>query len=183
MTGGARAEAAGAPGAADQLEAAIARGYAERDRSNMEPTIAFFRGLLDEHPHEARLLYEVGGAYDTAGREHVARGYYERALTEGLTGDTLRRCLLQYGSTLRNLELFDESLAVLERARREFPESDAVRLFHALSLHAASRSDAAVAELLLLAADRIQTPDVSRYDAALRGNAAHLARLDAAEQP
>ncbi|RFA11140.1 hypothetical protein B7R54_06950 [Subtercola boreus] len=161
-----------------ELERAIARGYAERDRENMAPTIAYFRGLLQQHPGDARRLYEVGGAHDTAGEEQIARGYYEEALAAGLAGDVLRRCLLQYGSTLRNLGLFDESVDTLERARREFPDSDSVRLFHALSLHAASRSDAAVAELLRLAADRIATPDVERYEAALRGNAAYLAGLD-----
>jgi hypothetical protein len=97
-----------------------------------------------------------------------------------LAGDALRRCLIQYGSTLRNLEQFDASLDALRRAREQFPESDSVRLFHALSLHAAGRSDAAVAELLLLSADRIRTPEVMRYEAALRGNAEYLAGLDSA---
>lgn len=166
-----------------ELEAAIARGYAERDRENMAPTITYFHRLLDEHPGSARLLYEVGGAHDTAGEEQTARDYYERALDAGLSGDVLRRCLLQYGSTLRNLGLFDDSLAALERARREFPDSDSVRLFLALSLHAASRSDAAVAELLQLAADRITTPEVARYAPALRGNAEYLADLDLARPP
>jgi len=96
----------------------------------------------------------------------------------GLAGDVLRRCLLQYGSTLRNVDLYHESLAALLRARAEFPESDSVRLFLALSLHAAGRSDAAVAELLELSADRIRTPEITRYEAALRGNADYLTSLD-----
>ncbi|HUG50334.1 MAG TPA: tetratricopeptide repeat protein [Terrimesophilobacter sp.] len=161
-----------------ELEAAIHAGYDGRDRANMQPTIDYFCALLDAHPGNPWVLYEVGGAYDTSGQEEIARGYYERALGAGLDGDTLRRCLLQYGSTLRNLGLYEESLAALQRARAEFPNSDSVRLFLALSLHAASRSDAAVAELLELAADKIATPEVLRYEAALRGNAAYLVALD-----
>jgi len=162
----------------ESLDAAITLGYERRDRDNMQPTIDYFLDLLARHPGNPTALYEVGGAYDTAGQEDTACGYYEQALAAGLGGDELRRCLIQYGSTLRNLERFDESLVALERARREYPDSDSVRLFLALSLHAASRSDAAVAELLRLAADRITTPEVARYEAALRGNAEFLAGLD-----
>ena len=44
------------------------------------------------------------------------------------------------------------------------------------------RSDGAVGELLALVADRIRTPDVLRYEAALHGNAGYLIGLDAARQ-
>ncbi|MCI0156982.1 tetratricopeptide repeat protein [Leifsonia shinshuensis] len=152
--------------------------FAARDRSNMAPTVAALLEVLAEHPDDPHVLYEVGGSYDTAGEEHTAAGYYERALAAGLDGDTLRRCLLQYGSTLRNLDRFDESLAVLDRARAEFPDSESVQVWHALSLHAAGRSDAAVAELMELAVDRIRTPDLLRYEAAVRGNAEYLRSLE-----
>jgi len=151
-----------------------------RDRDDMAPTIRALREVLAEHPADPHVLYEVGGAYDTAGEEETAAGYYERALAAGLSGDTLRRCLLQYGSTLRNLGRYDDSLAVLERARESFPASESVRVWHALSLHAAGRSDAAVAELMLVAVDGIPTPDLQRYQAAIRGNAEYLRSLDAA---
>ncbi|WP_044443615.1 tetratricopeptide repeat protein [Agreia bicolorata] len=166
----------------DDLQRAIAEGYARRDRNNMAPTIEYVTALLAQYPDHPEAIYEVGGAYDTAGEEERARGFYERALAAGLQGDTRRRCLLQYGSTLRNLGLFDESIVVLREACSEFPESDSLRVFLALSLHAASRSDAAVAELLALAADRIHSPDIDRYEPALRGNADYLRALDAAAQ-
>jgi len=35
----------------------------------------------------------VGGAYDTAGQEEKAQGFYERARAAGLEGDLLRRCI------------------------------------------------------------------------------------------
>ena len=35
---------------------------------------------------------------------------YEQAFSAGLDGDDLRRGLIQYGSTLRNLGRFDEAL-------------------------------------------------------------------------
>ena len=162
-----------------ELAAEIERGFAARDRDDMGPTIAYFEELLTRHPGHAHVLYEVGGSYDTAGREDEAVTYYEQALAAGLSGDTLRKCLLQYGSTLRNLERYDESVAVFTRAVEQFPGFASLRLFRALSLHAAGRSDAAVGELLEVAADHIDAADVKRYEAALRGNAEYLRDLDA----
>ncbi|MFF2275939.1 tetratricopeptide repeat protein [Agromyces sp. NPDC058126] len=162
-----------------ELQARLAAVFAARDRANMQPTIAAFLEVLAEHPEEPEVLYEVGGAYDTAGEEAVAAGYYERAMAAGLSGDALRRCLLQYGSTLRNLGRLDDSLDVLERARGEFPESDSLKVWHATSLHEAGRNDAAFAIMLELVADRLRTDELLRYEAALRGNAAFLAGRDA----
>jgi Tetratrico peptide repeat len=78
--------------------------FERRDRANMRPTIDEFRAVLEQHPDDPDVLYEVGGAYDTDGQEAIAAGYYERALAAGLSGEALQRCLLQYGSTLRNLD-------------------------------------------------------------------------------
>ena len=163
-----------------ELEATIADIFGRRDREHMQPTIDAFLALLDEHPGQPDVLYEVGGSYDTAGEEQTALGYYEAALAAGLSGDTLRRCLMQYGSTLRILGRYGESVAALDRALEGWPDSPSVRAFHALALHAAGRSDGAVGELLALVADGIRTPDVLRYEAALHGNAGFLIGLDAA---
>ncbi|MGX5696985.1 tetratricopeptide repeat protein [Agromyces soli] len=160
------------------LQARLREIFDARDRSHMQPTIEAFLAVLAEHPTDAEVLYEVGGAYDTAGEEQTAAGYYERAMAAGLDGDARRRCLLQYGSTLRNLGRLDESLGVLERARAEFPESDSLKVWHATSLHEAGRHDAAFAIMLELVADRVRSDELLRYEAALRGNAAFLAERD-----
>ncbi len=65
--------------------------FASRDRINMEPTIAAFLSILEAHPDEPEVLYEVGGAYDTAGQETTAAGYYRRAIDAGLDGKWLRQ--------------------------------------------------------------------------------------------
>jgi tetratricopeptide (TPR) repeat protein len=152
--------------------------FDRRDRSNMQPTIDAFLDVLAQHPDDPDVLYEVGGAYDTAGQEQTALGYYERAMQAGLSGDALRRCLLQYGSTLRNLGRFEQSSAAFEDARVRFPESESLRVFEALTLHAAGRPDRALAVMLVLVADRMRTPEILRYEAAIRGNAAYLIELD-----
>jgi tetratricopeptide (TPR) repeat protein len=157
-----------------ELEAAIREGYDRRDRDDMAPTIAYFLALLDEHPGHPVLTYEVGGAYDTAGEEATARGYYERALELGLRGDARRRCLCQYGSTLRWLGELDASLAALDRARAEFPASDSVRVFRGLTLLDANRADEAAAELLTVILDHGDATDLGRWAVGLRGLAQWL---------
>ena len=161
------------------LRARLDAIFAARDRSHMAPTIAAFREVLAEHPDDAGVLYEVGGAYDTDGQEETALGYYRRAMSAGLEGRWLRQCYLQYGSTLRNLGRLDESLAAFDEGIARFPESESLGLFRALTLHAMGRPSAALGAVLTVVADRFPTAEVQRYEAALRGNAAYLVSLDA----
>jgi tetratricopeptide (TPR) repeat protein len=105
----------------ESLDAQLDRIVAARDRDDMAPTIAALLPLLEQHPDDARVLYEVGGAYDTAGEEATALDLYERAEAAGLAGDVLRRCYLQHGSTLRNLGRVDESRARVTRGPPEIP--------------------------------------------------------------
>lgn len=154
----------------ERLDAIVAA----RNRDDMAATIAVLLPLLDEYPGNARVLYEVGGGYDTAGDEEAAVGFYERAIDAGLDGDLARRCAVQYGSTLRNLGRFEESRAVFARARAQHPESPSLAAFEALTLHAEGRVDAAVAALLDLVADHVSSQDLDRYKPALRGNARSL---------
>ncbi|HXT88240.1 MAG TPA: tetratricopeptide repeat protein [Trebonia sp.] len=158
-----------------ELAEAIRLGYERRDRANMAPTIAYFESLLAEHPDHPVLVYEVAGAYDTAGEEAKARELYERALSLGLEGDVLRRCLCQYGSTLRWLGEYEASLAVLDRARAEFPGSEAVRVFRALTLNDAGRGDEATGELLTVITEHPEVTDLGRWADGLRGLAGWLA--------
>ncbi|MBF4570091.1 tetratricopeptide repeat protein [Plantibacter sp. VKM Ac-2880] len=162
-----------------ELEIAITVGFENRDRNNMAPTIEYFHRLLEQHPENPAVLYEVGGSYDTDGQEETAAGYYEQALAKGLSGDIRRRCLLQYGSTLRNLGRHHESLATFAQGRAELPDSDSMRIFEALSFHAAGRFDEGFGELLLLIAERLDSAEVVRYAVAIEGNGRHL--IDRAE--
>ncbi|MGM7668094.1 tetratricopeptide repeat protein [Microbacterium sp. A93] len=156
------------------------RILAARDRNNMGPTIAALLPLYEQHPHNPRVLYEVGGAYDTAGEETTAAGFYERAMSVGLEGDLRRRCYLQYGSTLRNLGRLDESVTVFAQARKEFPDSVALGAFESLTLHAAGKVNTALGSLLTLLADHVDAEELDRYKPAMRGNAEYLASLDSA---
>jgi len=149
----------------------------------MQPTIDALLLILAEHPADARVLYEVGAACDTAGQELTARSFNEQALQAGLTGDLLRRCYVQFGSTLRNLGQFARSEEVFERGRQDFPDSLSLAVFQAISLHASSRFVEAVASLLEVVAKHVESPDIERYRPSIRGNAAFIRSLATSTQP
>lgn len=153
------------------LEEELDQIFAARDRDNMQPTIDALLRILDSHPRNARALYEVGGAYDTGGHGETARSFYEEALAEGLDGDLLRRCYVQYGSTLRNLGEYERSREVFRAAREAFPDSPSLGVFEALTLQAAGEPNASVASLLDVIVAHVETPDIDRYKAAITANA------------
>ena len=113
-------------------------------------------------------LYERGGEHDSAGREEQAIPLYEQALAAGVTGELRGRCLLQLGSSLRNVGRVEESVALLQDARREFPDFRPLRAFLALALHSAGRDPEALRELLEAIADE------GEYERSLRAYAAEL---------
>ena len=119
-------------------------------------------------PLDAVDLYEQGGEHDSAGREEQAIPLYEQALAAGLAGELRARCLLQLGSSLRNVGRVDEAVTLLENARREFAEFRPLRAFLALALHSAGRDRDALRELLETIADE------GEYQRSLRAYAAEL---------
>ncbi|MDR4534463.1 tetratricopeptide repeat protein [Glutamicibacter sp. PS] len=147
-----------------ELAAAIRRGYAQRDRHRMEPTIDFFRQLLARYPEHAVVRYELAGAYDTAGQEERACELYEEALDQGLSGEPLRRCLCQYASTLRWLGELEASRKVLDRAHSAFPDSEGVKVFSALTHLESNKPDAAVGELLEVITAHAEATDLGRWN-------------------
>lgn len=164
----------------ESLDDELDRIFAARDRDDMAPTVAALEEVHARHPEHARVLYELAGAYDTAADESAAAALYPRALEAGLTGDVRRRCLLQYASTLRNLDRLDDSLRVFADARREFPDAISLAVFQALSRHAAGQVHAAFAELLDVIAAHAPATELDRYRPALRANADDLRHLDTA---
>src|ERR1700734_4095813 len=115
------------------LSDAIERGWAAARRDDPEPTVGYFRDLARQHPGDAHALFEYAGALDFAGREAEAAPVYEQAFSAPPAGDGLRRPLIQYGRTLRNLGRFDEAVQVMRRADEPFPGPDSIAAFVALA--------------------------------------------------
>lgn len=74
-------------------------------------------------------------------------------------------------------------MEVFERARQDFPDSPSLVVFQAISLHASSRFDEAVAALLEVVVEGVESPDIERYKPSIRGNAVYIRSLATSAQP
>ncbi len=164
----------------DPLQDELDRVLRERKQHDMGQTVAALRPLLEKHPNDARVLFEVADAFDVSGEPALARIYYRRALDNGASGDLRRRCLLQLSATLSTLGLPAESGEAIAQAREEFPQSVAVGAFAALSLPAEGRRDAAIGSLIMLLTDLVTAEELVRYKPELRATAEYLISLDLA---
>jgi tetratricopeptide (TPR) repeat protein len=124
---------------------------------------------------DATAEYELGGEHDSAGRPAEAVPHYERALALGLPDELLPGCLLQLGSTLRNLGRVEEGLARFDEGLARFPEHVSLRLFRAFALADLGRDREALVDVLNLARIRIDAPEVQRYARSLENYTRELA--------
>lgn len=170
--------------AAIRRKAAVAIGQHEaQDRidalwelSDDNRRIADAEALRRQYPHDARVIYELAGAYDTAGEELSALTRYDEALDGRLREPFRHRAMIQKGSTLRHLRRFEESLAVFDELLADWPDSPAVVAFRAFTLHDMGRDADALREALTLLIESAADPDVHRYAGALKRFTAAIER-------
>jgi tetratricopeptide (TPR) repeat protein len=155
---------------------AVRHGWAQADPARPEDTVRYFDDLLRRHPGQAGALLGYAGALDYADREAEAAGFYQQAIAAGLDPDEHRQALIQYGSTLRNLGRHQEAVSALRQARQQYPADEAAVVFLALALTSAGQAGEAVAALVTLAVDRIDSDSLRHYQRALRHYAATLAQ-------
>ena len=137
-----------------------------------EQRIERMTALAADAPHPALGEFELGGAHDSGGREAEAHVHYAAATVAGLDAvDPTRaaQMVVQHASTLRNLGRIDEAIAMLRDAPEHPATGAAPRVFLALALHSAGRSD----EALRVAIEAVE-PTLPRYHRSVRAYAAAL---------
>jgi tetratricopeptide (TPR) repeat protein len=144
----------------NHLRDAARQGWAAARRDDPAPTVRYFERLRAQHPESGLALYHCARSHDYAGEPLLAAPLYEHAFAAGLSGIELRRGLTSYGSTLRNLERFDEAVAALEQAHRLFPDDALIICYLALALHSSGQSAHALAWMLDLTLAREDDPDL-----------------------
>lgn len=128
--------------------------------------------LARDAPHAALGEFELGGVYDSAGREAEADLHYRAAWTGRLgEHDPARAAQLaiQHASTLRNLGRIDEAIEMLQSAPPHPSTGSAHAVFLALALHSAGRG----AEALRVVIEEIE-PGLPLYRRSVRAYAAEL---------
>jgi tetratricopeptide (TPR) repeat protein len=161
-------------------EAEVAAAWGDASLSD-DDRVERMRALASGAPHPSLALFELGSAFDGAGREAEAEACYRRAADAGLaqadpTREAHRR--IQHASTLRNLGRCQEAIAML-RASPDHPEVGTAReAFLALALHSAGRPD----EALRVAIEAL-IPTMPLYRRALTAYAAELTEQPRPEPP
>ena len=164
----------------DELRETARQVWARARRSDPAPTVHRFEALLAAHPGHALALYHCGRAHDYAGEPGLAVALYERAFAAGLSGVELRRAVVSYGSTLRNLGRVDEAVEALRRAHERYPDDVLPVCYLALALHDAGGHGEALARVLDVVLARVDDPELVAGRWALANYAAVLLEGSAA---
>ncbi|MFC7492401.1 MULTISPECIES: tetratricopeptide repeat protein [unclassified Knoellia] len=155
-----------------EAEEAIAALWEDED---VERRIATGAALYAAYPGDARIAYEYGGTFDSAGQEERAVELYREALGGGLREPYRHRAVIQLASSLRNVGRHEEAVGLLDELALDRPDSIGIAGFRALALHSAGRPAEALGSLLAAVAHASMDDDVLRYRRSLTAYAQELA--------
>jgi tetratricopeptide (TPR) repeat protein len=146
-----------------EKDIAITQAKALRRKDKLEESQELLISLLQEYPHDAQVLFEVGGSYDVMGLEPEAIPYYERAVQQGLEGADLQECLVCLGSSYRVVGESQEAVDILEEALEQFPDNYSSKAFLALAYYSNGQADEAVRTLLELLLTTTKDENILAY--------------------
>lgn len=132
--------------------------------------LAELRARAEAAPDDIDALLAAAYGCDRWGTEEDAVVYYDRAWArrDRIEAGALPGFLLGYGSTLRNVRRFHDSLEVLEHATAAYPQDRALQAFLALTQLDSGSPDHAVATLIdALLSLAPGAPDLAAYERAL----------------
>jgi len=154
-----------------EAESAIADLWANPDD---QARVAAAHALADTGPGDPRLIFELAGAYDSAGDKHQAIALYDRALGAGLREPHRHRALLRQASSYRNVGDLITARLILDGLSEQRPGSAAVAAFRALTMLDQGEAPAAVADLIKVLLSRSGDADDEACRAALHRSVAQI---------
>lgn len=152
---------------AEHIKSELSRAIEYRTKDKPEEALGILKGLLQSHPNDPDINYQMAWTCDSMGKESDAVPYYEKAISNGLTEDR-SGAMLGLGSTYRCLGEYEKSSKVFDQAILEFPEDRALKVFRALTLYNLGKAEESVSQLLLQLLDTTNDPSIKSYDRALR---------------
>ncbi|WP_202079532.1 tetratricopeptide repeat protein [Caldalkalibacillus salinus] len=101
------------------------------------------------------------------GLESDAVSYYEKAISQGLSGNDLEGALIGLGSTYRTMGEYEKSKAVLEKGINIFPENRAIQVFYSMTLYNLGHHERSMAFLLKNLGETSNDQDITSYKKAI----------------
>ncbi len=145
----------------------LAKVIALRKENKPEEALVILDSLLQMHPNDPDVNYQMAWTCDFMGKESAAVPFYEKAISSGLKEDR-DGAMLGLGSTYRCLGEYEKSLKIFDQALVEFPEHRAIKVFRALSLYNLGKAEESVSQLLIQLLDTTNDDSVKSYERALR---------------
>ncbi len=155
-----------------ELETEIAALW---DTDDDEARVAAAQALLEVHPDDPRLVFELAGARDAMGDEQGAIGLYEEALAGGLREPHRHRAQLQLASSLRVVGRAAEARDLVAEVLEARPHNTAALMLRALVQADLGQERQAVADLIRGTLEATTDVDTQAYRRALRAYADELA--------
>ncbi len=148
-------------------EDVIAQARELRRADELEESQELLLGLLEEYGDNPLVLYEVGGSYDVLDEPKEAIPYYRKAIDAGLEDDDLQECLVCLGTCQRMIGKFEDAVATLQQAVKQFPDNNSGKVFLALAYYSDGQEDEGMRLLLDVLLKTTKDEDVLAYADAL----------------
>jgi len=106
------------------------------DPESIEKGLSILRAAVYADPANSSAHFAIAGAFDFLGREQEALVHYEKIVALGvdtLPSEDRPALFIQLGSTLRNLQKFDEARKILQEGIHRFPNIAALKAFLGLT--------------------------------------------------
>jgi tetratricopeptide (TPR) repeat protein len=123
--------------------------------------------LYAEHPDDPLINYHYAWLLDNLGEETNAVPFYERAITNGLSGDDLSGALLGLGSTYRCIGQYDRAVMLLREGMAKFPDTGEFPVFLAMALYNTGEHAEAMSLLLKTIANTSKDEGVQEFKQAI----------------
>ncbi len=133
--------------------------------------------LVKEYPDDAFVNYQCAWSFDVLGEELQAVPYYEKAITQGLSGTDLEGAFLGLGSTYRTLGEYEKSKNVFLEGIASFPTNQALQVFYAMTLYNLNEHSKAMELLLKCLANTTTDPEILSYKNAINFYANQLDKV------
>ena len=123
--------------------------------------------LVRDMPGNPGVAYQCAWVHDSMGREREAIPLYERAISQGLSGEDLEGAILSLGSSYRAAGDHGKAAMVLREGVARFPMNRAMEVFLAMALHDLREHAEATALLLRIIAATSSDTGIASYKAAI----------------
>ena len=138
-----------------------------RAQGELEQSNKILKELATKYPNDSTIQYQCAWSYDVLGLESQAVPHYLAAIKGDLAADDLQSAYLGLGSTYRALGEYEKSAHLLKEAIVQFPDNEALKVFHALTLYNLNEHHEAMAQLITILTRTTSDNTILKYKRAL----------------